>query len=335
VLSKEYRFLSKGRQRAARSTSTGKIGRVDADLTYYGWLKNQPAKVQDSIIGKSRGKLLRNGGISSERFAELQLGKNFKPLNLKQMRELDPVAFEQAGLVKAIVRKSKTIKTPVLTLGGEARFDVYANSIKKDAIHVINALPKPLEILSKGGFSKGSYYSPDSTLTNGTTGTLVARKNGGKKALLHEYGHHIDYTSHELSGQGLVIQSSMDKEFLLARKADIAHIRDKFKGKNAYVELKARWKGNDTFNGVSDMFDSLTLGVFHDKYWMPGHGARYYNAKSGRKVASNVSNRMTESFAQMFEAWAMDGEAWQEVVLYFPNQAAAFIDKMESIRNAK
>jgi len=98
VLSKEYRFLSKGRQRAARSTSTGKIGRVDADLTYYGWLKNQPAKVQNSIIGQGRGKLLRNGGISSERFAELQLGKNFKPLNLKQMRELDPVAFEKAGL---------------------------------------------------------------------------------------------------------------------------------------------------------------------------------------------------------------------------------------------
>tara|TARA_R110000803_G_scaffold112299_2_gene180663 strand:- start:544 stop:1632 length:1089 start_codon:yes stop_codon:yes gene_type:complete len=91
-------IFNKGATRSARDPKTGKVGSVKAKTTYYDWMKNQPAKVQDSIVGKSRGKLLRNGGISSERFAELQMGKNFEPLTLDEMRKLDPVAFEKAGL---------------------------------------------------------------------------------------------------------------------------------------------------------------------------------------------------------------------------------------------
>ena len=98
VLTKKYADLSKGRTRAARDPETGKIKKVNAKSTYYSWLKGQPASVQDSIIGPARGKLLRNGGISAERFSELQLGKNFEPLNLEQMRQLDPIAFDKAGL---------------------------------------------------------------------------------------------------------------------------------------------------------------------------------------------------------------------------------------------
>lgn len=98
VLVDEFAALSEGRTRSERDPVTGEVGKVSANQTYYGWLKDQPASVQDSIIGPSRGALLRNGGISSERFAELQLGKNFQPLTLSQMRELDPVAFEKAGL---------------------------------------------------------------------------------------------------------------------------------------------------------------------------------------------------------------------------------------------
>jgi len=98
VLDDKYSFLSEGRTRSERDPDTGEVGRVSANQTYYGWLKTQPGNVQDSIIGPSRGQLLRDGGLSSERFSELQLGKNFEPLTLEQMRELDPVAFERAGL---------------------------------------------------------------------------------------------------------------------------------------------------------------------------------------------------------------------------------------------
>lgn len=98
VLDKEYAEISKGRTRSERDPETGEIGKVDAKLSYYGWLKTQNESVQDSIIGPTRGKLLRDGGISSERFSELQLGKNFEPLTLAEMRKLDPVAFTKAGL---------------------------------------------------------------------------------------------------------------------------------------------------------------------------------------------------------------------------------------------
>lgn len=93
-----FAFLEKDGTRFARDPETGRVGSVDADTSYYSWLKKQPADVQDSIIGPTRGQLLRNGGLSAQRFAELQLGKNFMPLTLDEMRRLEPVAFSRAGI---------------------------------------------------------------------------------------------------------------------------------------------------------------------------------------------------------------------------------------------
>jgi hypothetical protein len=89
-------FLDKAGSQFARGPDG--VSHVSPDLTYYGWLKTQSAKFQDSVIGPERGALLRNGGLSSGRFAELQLNKNFKPLTLNQMKELEPLAFEAAGI---------------------------------------------------------------------------------------------------------------------------------------------------------------------------------------------------------------------------------------------
>ena len=47
-------------------------------------------------IGPQRGKLLRDGGLSSEKFGELQLSKSFEPLTLDEMRKLEPEAFKEA-----------------------------------------------------------------------------------------------------------------------------------------------------------------------------------------------------------------------------------------------
>lgn len=98
VLVDKYAELSRGRTRSMRDPETGKVESISADTTYYGWLKSQPASVQNSIIGPTRGKLLRNGGLSAQRFSELQLGRNFEPLTLDEMRKLEPIAFEKAGL---------------------------------------------------------------------------------------------------------------------------------------------------------------------------------------------------------------------------------------------
>lgn len=97
VIDARFRELSEGGEQFSRGPD-GKPQLVSADLTYYEWLKTQPAAFQDSVLGSSRGQLIRKGGLSAERFSELQLDKNFRALTLDQMRELEPVAFERAGL---------------------------------------------------------------------------------------------------------------------------------------------------------------------------------------------------------------------------------------------
>lgn len=87
-----FDFLDEG---ATRSSETGY---VDADMNYYDWLKTQPAAFQDEAIGKTRAKLLRDGGLTSDEFAALNIGRNFEPLTLEQMQKLEPLAFERAGL---------------------------------------------------------------------------------------------------------------------------------------------------------------------------------------------------------------------------------------------
>ena len=67
---------------------------VVKNQSYYEWLKGQSPAYQDEVLGKTRGKLFRDSGMSVEKFKSLQLDKNFKPLTLDQMKKLEPLAFE-------------------------------------------------------------------------------------------------------------------------------------------------------------------------------------------------------------------------------------------------
>lgn len=96
VLDDRFKTLSDSRTRAARNEDGAY--RVGATQTYYDWLKKQSPDFQDSALGPTRAKLLRDGGLSAQRFQELQLGKNFEPMTLEQMRKLEPVAFERASI---------------------------------------------------------------------------------------------------------------------------------------------------------------------------------------------------------------------------------------------
>jgi len=98
VLDERFKFLDAGGTRSARDPATGKVTKVNADESYYGWLKKQPKAVQQEIIGIKRSKLLRDGGLTSQRFSELQLNKNFKPLTLDEMKKLEPLAFLKADV---------------------------------------------------------------------------------------------------------------------------------------------------------------------------------------------------------------------------------------------
>lgn len=85
-------FLDKGATRSAED------GPVPATETYYDWLKGQTADFQKVALGATRAKLFRDGGLSAEKFAALNLGRNFEPLTLDEMRKLAPSAFVKAGI---------------------------------------------------------------------------------------------------------------------------------------------------------------------------------------------------------------------------------------------
>lgn len=91
-LDARFDFLKEGATRSSQG------GYVPADETYYSWLKRQPSDFQDVALGSTRAKLFRDGGLSAERFAELQLDRTFKPLTLEQMKALEPTAFSAAGI---------------------------------------------------------------------------------------------------------------------------------------------------------------------------------------------------------------------------------------------
>lgn len=90
VLKGGAKFLAQGQTRSSSK------GPVDGEMSYYEWLKGQPGKVQKQVLGRDRATLFQT--MNAERFGKLQYDKTWTPLTLKQMRELEPTAFERAGL---------------------------------------------------------------------------------------------------------------------------------------------------------------------------------------------------------------------------------------------
>jgi SPP1 gp7 family putative phage head morphogenesis protein len=85
VLKKDFQVLGKGGTRASMH------GQVSAKRTYSGWLRDQPAEFQDSVLGAERGKLFRSGGFSVDRFTD-DSGKVLD--NLDQLRALTNITLQ-------------------------------------------------------------------------------------------------------------------------------------------------------------------------------------------------------------------------------------------------
>ena len=90
-LDSAFDFLQEGATR--KSKGVDGVKSVSAKTDYYTWLKTQPASFQDDVLGETRGKLFRDGGLSIKRFKELQLHKDFSPMTLDEMRAKEPNAF--------------------------------------------------------------------------------------------------------------------------------------------------------------------------------------------------------------------------------------------------
>jgi SPP1 gp7 family putative phage head morphogenesis protein len=88
----KYRYLKNSDK---RNTSSGA---VNADLDYYTWLKTQPKAFQLEVLGKTRTKLFRDGGLTAKQFKDLQLDKNLRPITLEEFRKLSPQSFDSADI---------------------------------------------------------------------------------------------------------------------------------------------------------------------------------------------------------------------------------------------
>lgn len=91
VLDERYAIDESDATRASVGVKGG--GQVSADLSYYEWLKQQGAQgakgrafVMD-VLGKERGDLFLNGGLTVGKFKSLTLDQHFQPIPLKELRK--------------------------------------------------------------------------------------------------------------------------------------------------------------------------------------------------------------------------------------------------------
>lgn len=64
-------------------------GPVPGNMTFGSWLKGQPAKVQNEILGVGKGKLYRRGKVPIEKFSDVKGGGVVRPLSLKQLEAIE------------------------------------------------------------------------------------------------------------------------------------------------------------------------------------------------------------------------------------------------------
>lgn len=79
--------MGAGGKRAARGPEDGT--EVAGDITYYDWLKRQPAWFQDEALGPNRGKIFRNAGLTPEEFRKASVNAFNRPLTIEQMANKD------------------------------------------------------------------------------------------------------------------------------------------------------------------------------------------------------------------------------------------------------
>lgn len=63
----------------------GKVGQIDAQKQYYEVLKRQPKSQQDAVLGKARGLIFRNSGLTAQEFREALTDRMGKPLTLSEL----------------------------------------------------------------------------------------------------------------------------------------------------------------------------------------------------------------------------------------------------------
>jgi hypothetical protein len=79
---------------APASTRASMDGQVPEETTFAAWIKRQSAERQDQVLGPTRGKLMRSGGMALPDFYD----NKGAYLSLDELRQRDAAAFKRAGL---------------------------------------------------------------------------------------------------------------------------------------------------------------------------------------------------------------------------------------------
>ncbi len=91
---RQARESGKSIQQVRADWARDRVGRLPAETTYQQWLTRQKASFQDEVLGPTRGKLFRGGGLTLDRF----VANSGRRLTLPELKALHPKAFEVAGV---------------------------------------------------------------------------------------------------------------------------------------------------------------------------------------------------------------------------------------------
>jgi SPP1 gp7 family putative phage head morphogenesis protein len=318
---------------------------IGSDTNYEKWLRKQPAKFQDEILGKERGKLFRNKGIKLDRFIDA----NGNPIPLDQLKVLD-----ESFNIKAKTKKiTETIVTPEpdLPLFNGIQIDETVDLVKTEKILRERMTPVMLQAVRRADkpslisrMKSGVYYP--------STKELYASRIDKKHAVFaHEYGHHLDFEINKKGNIGIGDQkltpiSTIDQKFRDAMNLDKRNLFgsslsrfDKFmtEYKEAYWEkYKKRANSrysylrpknheiNDNEGYLTDIFDALSKGESYSKYKLFGHGKSYF---------SEEKNQTTEIFANLFALATDESDVGQRARQYFPNLFKRFDELLIEYNN--
>lgn len=94
VLKSAWEALGLSETEIAEADRASMDGQVAGSTTYQSWLKSKPAAFQDDILGPTKGKLFRDGGLTLDRFVDSK-GREY---TIEELRRKDAEAFKKAGL---------------------------------------------------------------------------------------------------------------------------------------------------------------------------------------------------------------------------------------------
>lgn len=94
AVTKSWKELGFKMEELPAGTRASMNGQVPSSTTYFEWLNKQSAATQTEVLGPTRQKLWKQGGVTPDRFQNDQ-GRLF---TLDELRRKTPTAFEEAGL---------------------------------------------------------------------------------------------------------------------------------------------------------------------------------------------------------------------------------------------